>query len=73
MLLSLCSLYLSLTMDIGKPLSGGSWDITATIQNFRYHAGWADKISGQTIEVSGCFFYKYDSLCTSLSCEGQRG
>ena len=35
----------------GKPLSGGTWDIGSTIQTFRYYAGWADKLSGKTIEV----------------------
>ena len=51
--------------DEGKPLGGGTWDITATIQNFRYFAGWADKISGKTIEVSNEFEHDM-SVCVLM-------
>lgn len=45
------------TLDNGKPIRetrGG--DVPATIEHFRYFAGWATKIVGQTIPVSGPYF-----------------
>ena len=41
----------TLTLLTGKTHSSAKWDIDATIQNFRYYAGWADKNSGKTMEV----------------------
>ena len=41
----------TLTHLTGKTHSSAKWDIDATIQNFRYYAGWADKNFGKTIEV----------------------
>ena len=39
----------------GKHYNHANWDITATVQVFRYYAGWADKDSGKTMEVRGLF------------------
>ncbi|CAH1780584.1 unnamed protein product [Owenia fusiformis] len=44
------------TLDNGKPYTDSIGDIEASIQTFRYYAGWADKITGQTIPVDGDFF-----------------
>ncbi|WP_420094275.1 aldehyde dehydrogenase family protein [Paenibacillus faecalis] len=45
------------TLDNGKPIRETSAaDIPLTIEHFRYYAGWATKISGQTIPVSNEFF-----------------
>lgn len=41
------------TLDNGKPLSlSKTVDVQASINCFRYYAGWADKIKGQTYDVS---------------------
>jgi len=45
------------TLDNGKPIKeskGG--DLPQVIDTFRYYAGWADKIHGQTIPVRGNYF-----------------
>ena len=43
-------------MDSGKTVhSCRSDDIPATIDCFRYYAGWADKIHGLTIPMNGPF------------------
>lgn len=45
------------TLDNGKPISdsrGG--DLPLVIDVFRYYAGWADKLHGQTIPMRGNFF-----------------
>lgn len=45
------------TLDNGKPIRETSAaDIPLTIEHFRYYAGWATKISGQTIPISNQFF-----------------
>jgi aldehyde dehydrogenase (NAD+) len=45
------------TLDNGKPLRySQAFDVPATIETFRYYAGYADKIYGQTIPVSGNYF-----------------
>ena len=45
------------TRDNGKTLfESGKVDIPFVAQNFRYYAGWADKLGGQTIPVPGPFF-----------------
>src|SRR6185503_10976784 len=45
------------SLDNGKPINdsrGG--DLPLTIECYRYYAGWADKIEGKTIPVSGPYF-----------------
>ena len=54
-------LILSCRMFLGKPLGregqyGTTADVYLTIQQYRYYAGWADKIQGETIPVEGNFF-----------------
>ena len=45
------------TADNGKTLfESAKVDIPFVVQNFRYYAGWADKLAGQTIPVPGPFF-----------------
>ncbi|XP_071084565.1 aldehyde dehydrogenase, mitochondrial-like [Haliotis cracherodii] len=44
------------TLDNGKPFLDSVDDIGATIDCFRYFAGWCDKITGQTIPVDGSYF-----------------
>ncbi len=45
------------TLDNGKPIRETmNADVPLAIEHFRYYAGWATKIVGQTIPVSGKFF-----------------
>ncbi|GEO25947.1 aldehyde dehydrogenase [Alicyclobacillus acidoterrestris] len=45
------------TLDNGKPIrETTNADVPLAIEHFRYYAGWASKIVGQTIPVSGNFF-----------------
>ncbi len=45
------------TLDNGKPIGESkSADLPLVIDCFRYYAGWADKIHGQTIPVRGRYF-----------------
>ena len=45
------------SLDNGKPVSDARLgDIPLALEALRYYAGWADKIHGQTIPVSGNFF-----------------
>jgi aldehyde dehydrogenase (NAD+) len=45
------------TLDNGKPIRNSlNVDIPATIDVYRYYAGWADKIHGKTIPVNGPYF-----------------
>ena len=45
------------TYDNGKPLGESrAADLPLTLECYRYYAGWADKIEGRTIPVSGPFF-----------------
>ncbi|RBW69285.1 aldehyde dehydrogenase family protein [Bacillus taeanensis] len=45
------------TLDNGKPLQETTTaDVPLAIEHFRYYAGWATKIVGQTIPVQGNFF-----------------
>ncbi|TYR80849.1 aldehyde dehydrogenase family protein [Priestia megaterium] len=45
------------TLDNGKPIRETSnADIPLAIEHFRYFAGWATKIVGQTIPVQGSYF-----------------
>ncbi len=45
------------TLDNGKPITDSrKADLPLVIDCFRYYAGWADKIAGQTIPVRGNYF-----------------
>ena len=45
------------TLDNGKPISEArNGDLPMVVDTFRYYAGWADKIHGQTIPVRGNYF-----------------
>ena len=45
------------SLDNGKPFSfSKAADIALTIKTYRYYAGWADKIHGKTIPISGPYF-----------------
>lgn len=45
------------TLDNGKPIRDSqSADLPLVVDCFRYYAGWADKICGETIPVRGNFF-----------------
>jgi aldehyde dehydrogenase (NAD+) len=45
------------TLDNGKPLRDSQKaDVPLTIACYRYYAGWADKIQGKTIPISGPYF-----------------
>lgn len=42
------------TLDNGKPLSSSvNGDVAGAVARFRYYAGWADKIAGCTLAMSG--------------------
>ena len=44
------------TLDNGKPISESlDGDLVATVDTYRYYAGWADKIQGKTIPVDGSY------------------
>ncbi|MDP2497860.1 MAG: aldehyde dehydrogenase family protein [Candidatus Palauibacterales bacterium] len=44
------------TRDNGKPsFESSRVDLPSVIENYRYFAGWADKVGGKTIPVSGPF------------------
>jgi aldehyde dehydrogenase (NAD+) len=45
------------TLDNGKPIGDAlGADLPLTLQCYRYYAGWADKIYGQTIPINGPYF-----------------
>jgi len=44
------------TKNNGKPLFESKIDVGMAIETFRYYAGWADKLTGDTLPVSGPFF-----------------
>ena len=44
------------TRNNGKPLFESKIDVAMAVETFRYYAGWADKITGDTLPVSGNFF-----------------
>jgi aldehyde dehydrogenase (NAD+) len=45
------------SLDNGKPYSvAGAADLPLTIACYRYYAGWADKVQGKTIPISGNYF-----------------
>ncbi|MFQ5890445.1 MAG: aldehyde dehydrogenase family protein, partial [Gemmatimonadota bacterium] len=44
------------TRNNGKPtFESAKVDLPSVVENFRYYAGWADKLTGETIPVSGPF------------------
>ena len=48
------------TLDNGKPIrESRAVDVPATIEHFRYYAGWATKIHGETLPVSCGNFFTY--------------
>src|SRR5207237_5123412 len=44
------------TKNNGKPLFESKIDVAMAIETLRYYAGWADKLTGDTLPVSGNFF-----------------
>ena len=45
------------SLDNGKPIADAdAADLPLVLQCYRYYAGWADKITGQTIPINGNFF-----------------
>ncbi len=44
------------SLDNGKPVFFSKLDIGFAIEIYRYYAGWPDKITGQTIPISGNYF-----------------
>src|SRR5271154_14117 len=45
------------SLDNGKPVSvAKAVDVAATVDCYRYFAGWADKVQGKTIPINGDFF-----------------
>lgn len=45
------------SLDNGKPINEAKHiDVPLAIEHFRYYAGWATKILGQTIPINGPFF-----------------
>ncbi len=48
------------TLDNGKPIFESRYvDVPAAIDALRYFAGWADKVTGETLPVSGPFVLAY--------------
>jgi aldehyde dehydrogenase (NAD+) len=43
------------SLDNGKPIQAALFDVSFSVETFRYYAGWTDKITGQTIPVGGDF------------------
>src|SRR5262249_39548233 len=44
------------TLQNGKPFFESKIDVAMTVETLRYYAGWADKITGDTVPVDGNFF-----------------
>jgi acyl-CoA reductase-like NAD-dependent aldehyde dehydrogenase len=44
------------TKNNGKPLFESKIDVAMAIETLRYYAGWADKLTGDTLPVAGNFF-----------------
>jgi aldehyde dehydrogenase (NAD+) len=45
------------SLDNGKPVNDSlAADLPLTLQCYRYYAGWADKVYGQTIPIDGPYF-----------------
>lgn len=48
------------TLDNGKPINESrAVDIPASVEHFRYYAGWATKVHGETLSVSCGNFHTY--------------
>lgn len=48
------------TLDNGKPINESRHvDVPATVEHFRYYAGWATKIHGETLPISAGNFFTY--------------
>ena len=50
-----------LTIENGAPILAGPFMVSDAVQKFRYFAGWADKISGETIATWGGPSHNYVS------------
>jgi aldehyde dehydrogenase (NAD+) len=48
--------------DNGKPVQAALFDVSFSVDTFRYYAGWTDKITGQTIPVSTGDFFSFTLL-----------
>lgn len=45
------------TLDNGKPINESKFvDVPATVETFRYYAGWTTKLEGETINANNNFF-----------------
>lgn len=44
------------TQQNGKPYFESKIDISMSVETLRYYAGWTDKLTGETLPVSGSFF-----------------
>jgi acyl-CoA reductase-like NAD-dependent aldehyde dehydrogenase len=44
------------TLQNGKPLFESKIDVSMTVETLRYYAGWADKLTGETVPVEGPYF-----------------
>ncbi|HYK83099.1 MAG TPA: aldehyde dehydrogenase family protein [Gemmatimonadales bacterium] len=44
------------TKNNGKPLFESKIDVAMAVETLRYYAGWADKLTGDTLPVAGNFF-----------------
>jgi aldehyde dehydrogenase (NAD+) len=44
------------TRNNGKPLFESRIDVAMAVETFRYYGGWADKLTGDTLPVTGNFF-----------------
>jgi len=45
------------TLDNGKPIKESRYvDVVQTVETFRYYAGWATKLEGETINANSNFF-----------------
>ncbi|MSR06976.1 MAG: aldehyde dehydrogenase family protein [Gemmatimonadetes bacterium] len=44
------------TQQNGKPFFESKIDVAMTVETLRYYAGWADKVTGDTLPVDGPFF-----------------
>jgi aldehyde dehydrogenase (NAD+) len=45
------------TLDNGKPISESRYvDVAQTVETYRYYAGWATKLEGETINANSNFF-----------------
>ncbi|MEL7030004.1 MAG: aldehyde dehydrogenase family protein, partial [Pseudomonadota bacterium] len=40
------------TLDNGKPLAQARADVAGSANNFRYYAGWIDKVTGSTVDMN---------------------